>query len=466
MTYRILLALLVAVGVAALVQQGGSSPPADVRAAGAIGDGVADDTAAVQKAIDAGCGRFPRGTYKLTRPVVIDLDKVGPVALAGDGTARIVMAGAGPAFHLVGTHTKGTADPKTVQPNVWNRQRSPTIDGLEIVGAHPEACGVRATGTMQLTVRRLVVRKALHAVHLVERNRNVILSDCHFYENAGIGLYLDDVDLHQINVVGCHISYNAGGGVVSRKGNVRNLHLGTCDIESNMTKDGPPTANVLIDCADSVYGTAEVAITGCTIQHNPSPGSANIRILGRSKPTATQAVVREGHVTITGNVLSDVQDNIHLKDVRGATVTGNTFWMAFTHNLFAEDCTHLVVGANNLDRNPRYDYGNSKDAKNGVVFRGCEDCTITALHLALVRQEPAALVFDKCKRLHVTGCTVLDCDGVGVLVKDCTDCTFSNTVVRDDRAERKAAPSLRVVGGKGNEFVNLRLGNGEERPRP
>ncbi len=439
--------------------------PADVRAAGAVGDGQADDTAAIQRAINAGVGRFPRGTYKLTRSIVIDLDKVGPVSLSGDGTARIVMAGAGPAFHFIGTHMKGTADPKSFQPNVWERQRSPMIDGLEIVGTHPEAVGIRAVGTMQLTLTRLVIRKALHAVHLVERNRNVIVSDCHFYENAGIGLYLDDVDLHQINVVGSHISYNAGGGIVSRKGNVRNLHVGTCDIESNMTKEGPPTANVLIDCSDSVLGTAEVAITGCTIQHNQSPGSANIRYIGRSKASKTQPVVREGHVTITGNVLSDVQDNISLKDVRGATLTGNTFWMAFTHNLIAEDCTHLVVGPNNLDRNPRYDYGNSKEAKNGVVFRNCEDCTLTGLHLAGVRQEPAALVLDHCRRLHLTGCTILDCDGVGLLVKTCTDCTLSNTVIRDDRAERKPAPSLRVIGGRGNEFSNLRLGNGEDRAR-
>ena len=37
------------------------------------------------------------------------------------------------------------------------------------------------------------------------------------------------------------------------------------DIEGCQSKDGPPTANVLIDCTGG--STAEVAITGCTIQH-------------------------------------------------------------------------------------------------------------------------------------------------------------------------------------------------------
>ncbi len=70
----------------------------------------------------------------------------------------------------------------------------------------------------------------------------------------------------------------------SKQGNVRNMHITGCDIESNMGVNEPPTANVLIDCSDSLNGTAEVAITGrCTIQHNSTgKESANIRILGRS----------------------------------------------------------------------------------------------------------------------------------------------------------------------------------------
>ena len=41
-------------------------------------------------------------------------------------------------------------------------------------------------------------------------------------------------------------------------GNVRNLHVGTCDIEGNHPPvDAPPeaaTANILLDCRDSVAG--------------------------------------------------------------------------------------------------------------------------------------------------------------------------------------------------------------------
>ncbi|MGH7959651.1 MAG: hypothetical protein ACREH8_21935 [Opitutaceae bacterium] len=37
------------------------------------------------------------------------------------------------------------------------------------------------------------------------------------------------------------------------------------------------------------------------------------------------------------------------------TFTGNTFWMGFAHDLLVEDSSNVVVGPNNLDRNPRYE---------------------------------------------------------------------------------------------------------------
>src|SRR4051812_31410755 len=93
------------------------SAAGDLTRFGARGDGTADDTAAVQKAVESGVGliRFPRGVFKLTRTVTIDLDKVGFTALAGDGVARVVMAGPGPAFKFVGTHG-GSAAPSSFKP--------------------------------------------------------------------------------------------------------------------------------------------------------------------------------------------------------------------------------------------------------------------------------------------------------------------------------------------------------------
>lgn len=418
------------------------------------GEAPPDATEAVQswltgRPTEAGYGEGV-ATLRITRPIEIRLSDVGPFAWEGVGGAdgrrkvRIVMAGPGPAIRLIGTHA-GTADPASVKPEVWEREATPILDGVEIIGDHPEACGIELAGTMQPVLTRVTIRRCLHGIHLVNRNRNVTLAQCNIYENRGAGVFLDNVDLHQINVTGCHISYNGGGGVVSRGGNVRNLHITGCDIESNMSRDTPPTANVLIDCRESTYGTAEVAITGCTIQHNSSgPDSANIRILGRSLPSRMQEVVREGNITITGNVLSDVQCNVHLNECRGVTLNGNTFWMGYEHNLLVENCTNVSVGPNNLDRNPRYAYGTALETVNAVEFRDCSDCTIDGLHITNVWKAKAGLLFERCQWMNISDCTVLDCDGPGVMLKDCRDCRLSGLMIRDARQAPQEAVSVQM----------------------
>lgn len=428
---------------------------------GVVGDGKADDTAAIQDAVNGGGAlRFGRGVYRLTKMVVIDLDKAGFTSLSGDGVARFVMEGAGPAFKFIGTH-EGSAAPSSFKPNVFERQRTPMVDGIEIVGAHPEADGIESTGTMQLTVTRVAVHEARHGIHLTVRNRNVIISDCHLYHNAGIGVFYDNVDLHQSNIVGSHISYNAGGGVVTRAGAVRNLQIGTCDIESNMAPDAPPTANVLIDCTDG--STAEVSITGCTLQHNSvSPGSANVRFIGKGKPYGNDQSARWGHLSICDNVLSDVEVNIDLQEVRGAVIAGNTFGVGFEHDLLAAACSNLAIGPNTFDRNPPYYRGKAEAVKGGLVFRDCRDITLTGLHIDGVRTHPAAVQIENGDAFNLSGCTILDSDGAGLLLKNVTDSLVTGCLIHDRRPGRAAAPSIRIEGGTNNTLAGNKLGHDSE----
>jgi hypothetical protein len=326
----------------------------------------------------------------------------------------------------------------------------PVVEGLAIAGDHAEADGIEADGTFQITLRGVHIRKCRHGVHLVKRNRNVLIDGCHIYENSGSGVFYDHVDLHQSNISASHISYCHQGGVVVRGGNVRNIHIAGCDIEANMAKDGPPSANVLLDCADG--SVAEVAITGCTIQHTKeAPDSANIRILGSGfmDRRGQRIPFNCGNVTIGDNVLSDSQTNIHLAGVRGVTVTGNTFWQGYEHNLLIEDSSHVVVGPNMMERNPLYAY--TSEGKDNVVFRGCKDCTIQGLHLHNVIQSEAGLTLDKCDRMHLAGCTILDCDNIGLLARDTTNSWMDSCFIRDDRAGATSVP-VTVIGGSGNQI--------------
>ena len=420
-----------------------------------VGDGKTDNTEAIRQMLRKdGSVTFPRGVFRITETIVIDLDAVGPVAIAANGNATLRMDGAGPALKFVGTHA-GTAAPRTVKPNVWEKQRTPTVSGLEIVGGHAEADAIEADGTMQVTIDRVTIRECRHGIHLVKRNRNVLISACHIYNNRGIGVFLDHVNQHQTNIVGSHISYCRQGGVVSVGGDVRNVHISGCDIEGNMSADNKPTANVLLDSTGG--SIAEVAITGCTIQHeSPSPGSANVRILGEGVGALKNVPgkTKEGHVVITGNVFSDVKINIDVQNARGVTITGNTFWMGYEHNLKVTNSEHIVVGPNDFQRNPRYDYGDATTTNNAILFRDCADCTLTGLHVHGVRGVDAAVTLEKCRRFNVVGCTILDCEAIGLHLKDVNDSRVSDCMIRHDPQVGEQAKSIVVEGGKGNLFAD------------
>jgi len=142
-----------------------------------------------------------------------------------------------------------------------------------------------------------------------------------------------------------------------------------------------------------------------------------------------------------------------LKDCRGVAITGNTFWMGYRHNLLVEDCSNIVVGPNNFDRNPRYSYGNTLDANNGLVVRNSEDCTLTGLHITNVWRDSAGLLIEKCSRFNITDCTILDCDNAGLLLKDVSKSRVSDCLIRDDRPDSNSVP-LKVVGGSDNTIQN------------
>jgi hypothetical protein len=404
---------------------------------GAKGDGRTDDTAALSHAIEKGDGRLvlPRGDYLISRPLEVPLDRDGPVSITGEGgTARLVMTGPGPALHLVGTHRK-TAKPEDFAEGVWRKERMPTVQDLEIVGGHAEADGVRVEGAMQPTLTGLLIRRCRHGIHLVNRDRNVIVADCHIYNNTGAGIFLDRVNLHQTNITGNHISYCKQGGVRIVGGDVRNVQVCGNDIEYNFDPQAEASADVLFDVREGAV--REATIVGNTIQALRSPGGANVRLLGVGKdnPNAT------GLLAITGNLLASQATVLHLVACRGVAVSGNSLYGGYENAVWAEDAENLVLGANSIDHNPDYQ-GQSADR---VVLRRCRNVIVTGLllqHIRPVDREPEASVeIDGCRDVSVTGVHVIGARTRGVLVTGSTAVRVADCTVRprpDDRGYRAA----------------------------
>jgi parallel beta-helix repeat protein len=415
-----------------------------------------DSTAALQKRIDDNGGNLRLGDddkiLRITKPLVFDLKKHGAIAVKADGGATIVMDGPGPALKLIGSH-EGSASPTAFKAATWN-ERMPIVSGIEILGAHPEADGVELFQTVGAIVSRVSVRWCRHGIHLVTRNRNVLVSDCHLYENSGIGLFLDDVNLHQINVANSHISYNRQGGIVVRDGNVRNLQVAGCDIEGNMPADETPTktANILIDVSGTPdtrsKSVAEISITGCTIQHSANysgsedktnaPGGANIRLAGKE-------IYPINSVTITGNVLSDTTTSIDIHHASDVAIAANNFFAPKPVNLRVAHGKRVVVSGNTF--NPR-----QFTRPGTIVFSDSSDCVIANNTLHKFTTPDGALILERCQGISINGLVLSDC-GSGIVLRNTSDTTIANC-----RASRTAEGAADLSIDASNQNILL-IGN-------
>ncbi len=412
---------------------------------GATGDGQTDDTEALQHAIDEGVGELllPRGDYRITKALVVNLASVGRTAIRGEGgTARILMQGSGPAIVLQGTHNT-TAAPDGFRETEWTHERMPMISQLEIVGQHVEADGIRIDGVMQPTITGVLLRKLRHGIQITGRARNVLISHCHIYHNLGVGIYLDGVNLHQTIISDSHISYCRLGGIRIERSEIRNLQITGNDIEYNNNgghkvpdADGIPTAEIWLDASEG--SIREGTICSNTIQATYSPDGANIRIIGQPK----EKNAKVGMLAITGNLIGSQWNNIHMTTAQGVTICGNSIYSGHNRNLLIEDCTQIVVGDNCFGHNA--DYGVERELCTGVTLRNCrdsifngnilQDC-LSGRHLypeAPELQREALLELFDCCNIIISNCQILDSAPYGIRLKNCTNITM-NAVTVDDR---------------------------------
>ena len=413
---------------------------------GAVGNGKADDTSAIEAAVKAGVGvvYFPTGNFRLTHSVVVDLDGCGKTSLVGSGTACIIMEGAGPAFHFLGTH-QGTADPDSVRDPVWQRERMPVITGVEILGAHPESIGVRLEKTMQATLTNLLIRRCKIGVHLVQRNRNLLIDHCHIYHNRQIGIDFDRVNLHQAIISASHISYNPLAGIRLLGGQMRNFQIVGNDIEYNYDLNSAGSADILIDMRPAGGSFREGTIVGNTIQAEPSPAGANIRFLGGKNLEVG------GLLTITGNLIGSQTHNVHLADCRGVTISANSIYSAAEHSLWLENCANMVISANCIDWNPDH---KKKYLVDGILI---EKCRGIALADSIIEnsfqgssQSGGAIDVRASEDVAISNCQVLDFMHRGITLTDTVRCRIMGCSVIERRRPPAAGTSIQVKGGRDN----------------
>ncbi|MBL8793637.1 MAG: right-handed parallel beta-helix repeat-containing protein [Planctomycetia bacterium] len=411
----------------------------DVKLFGAKGDGQTDDTAAISHAIQRGDGvlSFPRGDYLISRPLYIPLDLHGRLSIDGHGgTARILMTGAGPALHLIGTHRRN-ALPANIADAVWDKQRLPTVQNIEIVGKHPEADGIRIDGVMQPTLHGVLIRRCRHGVHLLGNDRNVLIANCHIYDNSGVGVFLDRLNLHQINVTGCHISYGKQGGIKVVGCEIRNFQITGNDIEYNHDEKAETSADILFDCREGTV--REGVITGNNIQAKTTPKGANVRFVGGGNRNSDV-----GLFAITGNLIGSQQTTIHLQQARGVSITGNSLYNGAHHSIWCEDSEHIVIGSNSIDHNPQY-AGASTDR---ILLRRCTNVVLTGNIQEHIRPadgaDEASVEIDGCVEVSLTGGHIVGSRRRGVWVRGSSVVRVADCTIRSQPGDKSFRAAIEV----------------------
>ena len=428
---------------------------------GAVGDGQTDDTAALQHAIDDGDGvlELSKGSYRITRTLEFDLTQHGYLGIRGDqGTARIVMTGPGPACRFVGGH-QGTADPGRVEPHTWDGERFPVIAGIEILGEHPEADGIQLVRTMQATIQNMLVRRCRYGLHLVERNRNLVVSASHIYDCHDSGVFFDQCNLHQVIISGNQISYCKRAGIRQLNGDVHNIQITGNDIEYNSgfpgSDDEVSSGEIVLEAPEGII--SEYTIASNTLQATLDAPGANVLIDGM--PTDPPTGVRL--VTISGNVLGSRRRNLVVRRSSRISLTGNTIYGGTELNIAFADCQYATIGSNTLVSRPA---NYSSDTRDGVLLENCRGCALMGNVLNECGYgddgSGGCITLRRCEDIAVTASQILNPGVRGIDLIDSSHCRISDNAIHQEEG-RAMLTAIRVAGqGRHNLVQNNSLHRG------
>ncbi len=422
-----------------------SAPVSNASATGAS-QTVPDRTQWFQDQVEKSTGmlQLPAGTLRISRPIVVNLKETGLRGIRGaQGTTRIVMTGPGPALRIAGDH-QGTAAPPSIQSHTWRRERMPIVSDLEIVGEHPEADGIELVCTMQTIIDRVSIRRCRYGIHLVQRNRNFILKGSHIFDGLDSGLFFDHCNLHQVNILGNHISYNRRAGIRQLEGDVHNVQISGNDIEYNSGTE-LISAEILLEAPTGFI--SEYVIANNTIQATPDAKGANILIAGKPGPSPDSART----MTITGNVIGSRTENIRVAHATRITITGNTIYGGTQLNVHLTNCHSTLVGSNNVGTRPSQ-HSTSDRYQDGVLLQQCVDCILTGNIFSDLRGGSGAdaiggsVVLDGCRNTAIANCQIINPGDRGILVVDTVGCHVSNNSITDRQIGAAAATAIEVIG--------------------
>lgn len=385
------------VGTAAADAEAGEIAGGSLSAAGflsvaetdAVGDGETDDAPALRRAV----GGIPDGEqrvllfeagrcYRLGSTVDLPLKKIRGVA--GNG-ASLVVDGDHPAVRIVGTRD-GTASPGYGDNRAAARTEfGATVRDLAVHGpvyAHA-GTGLVATKTFGLSVVDCQFSGLRTGLAFVGRNRNATVRGNRIWDNRDHGVAFVDGDLHQINVLGNHVSYSERC-VYAANSSIANLQFVGNDVETSPSAAGPVEAVIHVDTS------GEGSFVESVVANNTIQGHGTVENALRAGPGTCYEILISGNEfrNVAGSLLSF--DACSYLSIRGnALVNGGTAIEVARYG------GYLVVDGNVANRVDRfldaYVYGdllssvvtgNLARCRDRYAFRLHSDADVPGLTLA------------------------------------------------------------------------------------
>lgn len=361
----------------------------NVRDYGAVGDGIADDTAAVQATINAGTGPvyFPPGTYlcstlqMLVGTVLLGAQqsnysfptpaaRASTLKLKGGTNSHLIQGAAGIAnvqirnLGLDGNKANNTAgdlihlDAATAQDTAWHITdcflNNAPFDGIQI-GSGRQALKVQRTWIMQSAHNGVTVNGADtgldtcliglsggDGVNIGGLGWVIHMSDCDIWSSTGGGVVIGN-GVTMVSLVGCGIDRNKKHGLFIGD-TVNGVTATSCHFHSNSQQTNAGFPNI------QMSSSGELTVTGCnfgndSLTNMPSHNievyngtlhaSANINITGSQRnghlyidPAAQSRWNVDGDVAVTA-----LGKGLRIKEGTGAksgvvTLVGGTATVA------------------------------------------------------------------------------------------------------------------------------------------
>lgn len=305
-----------------------------------------DDSQAIQDFINQGGNVIFPGKRKYYIAKTIDINVQTVKSLDGGGSVLIVDSDIS-ALKAIGT-LEGSANPDSSGEKIFN-EFSCRVSNLSVYGAKKDlGVGITIEKCFGLILDKCAFTYLDRGIVITGQNRNLIISNCHSYAMTSYGLHFARTcDLHQCNIIGCHISY-CHKNVFAEECDLYNIQFGTCDIETSSYPDNAFCDFHFLAMERGAY--EDIEIVGCTIEDHWN--TDNMIIFETRYAAAASAI------TIVGNTIGNSNRvGIILNGCRGVAITGNSFKNSGGYDIEIKDRTDTLTITGNSAFSSKRDNG-------------------------------------------------------------------------------------------------------------